>query len=95
MPIRHRFPSALRELLDQWRWRPPSRFDFLLDLESFAFFNYQYVLYGMEFRTDLTSGRGDFPNVAAAEKLFARIRTFSERATEDLPTHRGADPRDQ
>jgi glycine/D-amino acid oxidase-like deaminating enzyme len=81
-------PEALRELLDQWRWRPPSRFDFLLDLESFAFFNYQYVLYGMEFRTDLASGRGDFPNVAAAEKLFARIRTFSEQATEDLPGHR-------
>jgi len=77
-------------LLRQWRWRPPSRFDFILDLESFAFFNYQYILYGMEFRTDLSSGRSDFPNVEAAEKLFARIRTFSERAIEDLPLHRAA-----
>ena len=81
-------PEALQELLRQWRHRPPGRFDFLLDLESFAFFNYQYILYGMDFRTDLSGGRGDFPNVAAAEKLFARIRGFSERATEDLPTHR-------
>ncbi|NIJ19159.1 glycine/D-amino acid oxidase-like deaminating enzyme [Sphingomonas naasensis] len=81
-------PAALQELLAQWRWRPPSRFDFTLDLESFAFFNYQYILYGMEFGTDLAPGRGDFPNVAAAEKLFARIRGFSERATEDLPAHR-------
>jgi hypothetical protein len=81
-------PAELRELLHQWRHRPPGRFDFLLDLESFAFFNYQYILYGMDFRTDLSGGRGDFPNVEAAEKLFARIRTFSERATEDLPTHR-------
>ena len=81
-------PDRLQELLAQWRYRPPNRFDFILDLESFAFFNYQYILYGMEFRTDLSSGRGDFPNVEAAEKLFARIRTFSERATEDLPTHR-------
>lgn len=81
-------PEALQELLRQWRHRPPGRFDFLLDLESFAFFNYQYILYGMDYRTDLSDGRGDFPNVAAAEKLFARIRTFSERATEDLPTHR-------
>jgi tryptophan 7-halogenase len=81
-------PEALQELLRQWRHRPPGRFDFLLDLESFAFFNYQYILYGMDYRTDLSDGRGDFPNVEAAEKLFARIRTFSERATEDLPTHR-------
>ncbi|MEP9358050.1 tryptophan halogenase family protein [Sphingomonas sp. KR3-1] len=81
-------PAALQELLRQWRHRPPGRFDFTLDLESFAFFNYQYILYGMDFRTDLSGGRGDFPNVAAAEKLFARIRGFAERATEDLPSHR-------
>jgi glycine/D-amino acid oxidase-like deaminating enzyme len=81
-------PEALQELLRQWRHRPPGRYDFLLDVESFAFFNYQYILYGMDFRTDLSGGRGDFPNVAGAEKLFARIRGFSERATEDLPSHR-------
>lgn len=81
-------PEPLQALLDQWRWRPPSRFDFLLDLESFAFFNYQYILYGMEFPTDLSGSRGDFPDVAGAAKLFARIRNFSEQATRDLPTHR-------
>jgi flavin-dependent dehydrogenase len=81
-------PEALQELLRQWRHRPPSRFDFLLDLESFAFFNYQYILYGMEFATDLSASRGDFPDAEAAEKLFARIRSFGERATEDLPGHR-------
>src|SRR3954468_23400925 len=81
-------PERLGELLEQWRYRPPGRFDFILDLESFAFFNYQYILYGMEFRTDLSPVRGDFPNVAGADKIFARIRNFSERATQDLPVHR-------
>jgi tryptophan halogenase len=81
-------PERLRELLEQWRYRPPGRFDFILDLESFAFFNYQYILYGMEFKTDLSSVRGDFPNVREADKLFARIRNFGERATHDLPAHR-------
>jgi hypothetical protein len=81
-------PEALQELLDQWRHRPPSRFDFLLDVESFAFFNYQYILYGMGFRTDLSAGRGDFPNAAAAQILFARIRSFADQAAEDLPSHR-------
>ncbi|MES2988303.1 MAG: tryptophan halogenase family protein [Pseudomonadota bacterium] len=81
-------PERLQELLEQWRFRPPGRYDFTLDVESFAFFNYQYILYGMGFRTDLSAGREDFPNVAGAEKLFQRIRNFGERATQDLPAHR-------
>lgn len=81
-------PDDLRELLKQWRYRPPGRFDFILDVETFAFFNYQYILYGMEFQTDLSAGRSDFPNVAAARKLFERIRMLSEKAARDLPSHR-------
>ena len=81
-------PDRLHELLAQWRYRPPNRYDFIIDLESFAYFNYQYILYGMEFRTDLSAGRADFPDVRAAEKLFQKIRTFGERATADLPSHR-------
>ena len=75
-------------MLEQWRYRPPGRFDFILDVESFAFFNYQYILYGMEFRTDLSAGRSDFPKVAAAQRLFDRIRVFGEKAARDLPSHR-------
>jgi tryptophan 7-halogenase len=81
-------PDELQELLGQWRYRPPGRFDFILDVETFAFFNYQYILYGMEFPTDLSAGRSDFPNVAAARKLFDRIRVFGEKAALDLPSHR-------
>ena len=81
-------PEELQELLKQWRYRPPGRFDFILDVESFAFFNYQYILYGMEFQTDLSAGRSDFPNVVAAQRLFDRIRVFGEQAARDLPSHR-------
>jgi flavin-dependent dehydrogenase len=81
-------PEELQELLRQWRYRPPGRFDFILDVESFAFFNYQYILYGMEFQTDLSAGRSDFPNVAAAQRVFDRIRAFGEKAARDLPSHR-------
>ena len=80
-------PEPLLELLEQWRFRPPGRFDFNLDVETFAYFNYQYILYGMDFKTDLGPGL-DFPNVGAAEKTFARIRQFGERAAHDLPAHR-------
>jgi tryptophan halogenase len=81
-------PDRLADLLEQWRYRPPGRFDFILDLESFAFFNYQYILYGMGFKTDLTPGRSDFPDVRGAEKLFERIRHYGEQAAQDLPSHR-------
>ncbi|QIK78250.1 tryptophan 7-halogenase [Sphingomonas piscis] len=81
-------PDELKDLLEQWRYRPPGRFDFILDVESFAFFNYQYILYGMGFRTDLSAGRSDFPKVAAAQKLFERIQAFGDKAARDLPSHR-------
>lgn len=77
-------PERLRELLEQWRHRPPSRYDFTLDVESFAFFNYQYILYGMGFRTEL----GNEPRPDDAERIFARIRNFGMRAATDLPSHR-------
>ncbi len=81
-------PDTLQALLEQWRHRPPSRFDFLLDVESFAFFNYQYILYGMDFRTDLSGAREGFPHAEAAARQFARIRGFGEQAVADLPGHR-------
>jgi tryptophan halogenase len=81
-------PERLAELLEQWQLRPPGRFDFVLDTETFAFFNYQYILYGMGFRTDLGAGRDDFTQGAEADKLFAKIQRFADRALVDLPSHR-------
>jgi tryptophan halogenase len=81
-------PERLLDLLEQWRWRPPGRFDFELDTETFAFFNYQYVLYGMGYATDPGAGRADAAQLAQAERVFAKIRRFGDRALADLPDHR-------
>jgi len=81
-------PERLAGLLEEWRLRPPGRFDFVLDTETFAFFNYQYILYGMGFATDLGAGRSDFPQVDEANRLFAKIQRFADRAVADLPGHR-------
>ena len=80
-------PERLAEFLEQWKYRPPGRYDFLLDTETFAFFNYQYILYGMGYRTDLRAARADFTQVDEAERLFAKIRRFGDRALADLPDH--------
>jgi glycine/D-amino acid oxidase-like deaminating enzyme len=76
--------DRLKALLDQWRYRPPNRFDFTLDIESFAYFNYQYILYGMDFaaRTKIDD------NGSQPERLFHRIHGFAERAAAELPDHR-------
>lgn len=80
-------PDALAGLLAEWRHRPPSRFDFLVGVESFAPFNYQYVLYGMEYETRLGEGAaGD--EAALADRLFERIRSFGRQAVAELPEHR-------
>lgn len=81
-------PERLAELLAHWKLRPPGRFDFVLDTETFAFFNYQYILYGMGFCTDLAAGRADFTQEDEARKLFAKIQRFADRAVADLPSHR-------
>lgn len=81
-------PERLAGLLEEWRLRPPGRFDFALDTETFAFFNYQYVLYGMGFATDLGAGRDDFPRVDEAARAFAKIQRNAARAVADLPSHR-------
>ena len=42
----------------------------------------------MEFRTDLSPVRDEFPNVEEAERIFARIQSFGAQAADDLPPHR-------
>ena len=81
-------PQHLRDLLTLWKTRPPSRFDFVLDHESFAFFSYQYILYGMNFETDYEAARGSLQSSELADQLFARIINFGEQASRDLMPHR-------
>lgn len=81
-------PDRLAGLLDEWRLRPPGRFDFVLDTETFAFFNYQYILYGMGFETDLGGAGDEFPRADEAAKVFAKIQRYADRAVADLPSHR-------
>lgn len=81
-------PPHLRDLLALWKFRPPSRFDFVLDNESFAYFNYQYILYGMNFETDYEAARSSLRQGDLADQIFARIVAFGEQASKDLMGHR-------
>jgi len=50
--------------------------------------SWQYVLYGMEFRTDLEPMRSAYPDMDVARKEFAVIRQAGSLALDDLPDHR-------
>jgi len=81
-------PQTLQEKLAKWKQRPPHRLDFVGDLEMFTTASWQYVLYGMEFQTDLESMRSAYPHMEAARREFAMIRQAAARALDDLPDHR-------
>jgi tryptophan 7-halogenase len=81
-------PETLRERLAAWRHRPPHRLDFVTDLEMFMPSSWQYVLYGMEFRTNMEAMRSSYPRMEEAQREFAAIQQVSARAVSDLPKHR-------
>lgn len=81
-------PDDLRDLLEQWRHRPPSRFDFTVDLESFLPPSYQYILYGMGFDTQLAAGAARYPGAGEAREAFARVAAARGPAAANLPDHR-------
>ena len=81
-------PESLRERLAMWRCRPPHRMDFITDVEMYPPSSWQYVLYGMEYATDLGAGRAAYPRFEDAQREFATIRQVSQHALADLPPHR-------
>lgn len=81
-------PATLRDRLAEWRYRPPHRLDFVTDVEMFLPASWQFVLYGMEFKTDLRSQRAMYPKAAQAEREFQALQQVSAQALADLPPHR-------
>jgi tryptophan 7-halogenase len=83
-------PPELQDLLSAWRHRPPSHFDFVADHETFPYFSYQYVLYGMGFRTNLEAARSRYTTSASAsaQQAFKQLASIGQHAVADLPTHR-------
>lgn len=81
-------PASLRDKLNMWQGRPPSRLDFITDLEMYPPSSWQYVLYGMEFATQLPANLIRKDELAVAQEAFQNIATMREFAAKDLPDHR-------
>jgi len=81
-------PDSLKERLARWKHQPPSAYDFASKFDIFNLENYQYILYGMDFDTDMTSFSMRMAKDEQAEKIFADIQKQAEFSISKLPKHR-------
>lgn len=80
-------PDSLQELLRTWRHRPPSSIDIDQNVDIFKEASWQYVLYGMGYKTDLRPRAGVLRYYNEARAAFAEIRRQAEFACRTLPTN--------
>jgi hypothetical protein len=80
-------PERLRELLTLWQHRAPSRSDFYRIEEVFPSASYQYILYGMGFRSDFS--RSPKPQEAGmADGYFQEAANLTRKMLGALPDNR-------
>jgi tryptophan halogenase len=77
-------PERLAELLTLWRHRPPSRTDFGRIDEVFPSASYQYVLYGMGFRTEHVAVK----HPPQADEYFRQAASLTAKMLAALPGNR-------
>ncbi|MCA1779817.1 MAG: tryptophan 7-halogenase [Xanthomonadaceae bacterium] len=80
-------PDRLRDLVELWRFRPPSQGDFPHVDEIFSAASYQYVLYGMDFESTQLA-QGDRQQQDKAQRLFDSNVRSANQYLANLPAHR-------
>jgi tryptophan halogenase len=78
----------MTDLIEMWRTRPPSVYDFTSSLDCFPMSSYRFVLYGMGFRTSLNGQEANHRYAEQAAREFQRIQIMAGRAAASLPDHR-------
>lgn len=81
-------PDSLLERLEAWRYRVPSESDFFSKYEVFQLENYQYVLYGMDFKTELSHAQQHYFKQAQAQDFYQRFSKHQLSLLKSLPQHR-------
>jgi hypothetical protein len=85
---REAVPAHLGDMLALWRHRPPSRHDFGRIDEVFPSASWQYILYGMGFRSEPGGGLRRRDNDQAADNYFREAASLTHRMLAALPTNR-------
>ncbi|MCF6194954.1 MAG: tryptophan 7-halogenase [Kangiellaceae bacterium] len=81
-------PDSLKERLAHWKSHPPGKYDFDHAYEPFVLDSYLYVLYGMNFKSDIEHNRSTFADHEKAKLMFKDITTLSDMLKNELPKQR-------
>ena len=81
-------PDTLLERLDYWQFNLPTQSDFSSKYEVFQLENYQYVLYGMDFKTDLSQISQRYPHAEMAMNESKKIKQHALNLQSNLQSHR-------
>lgn len=81
-------PDSLQEMLERWRYRWPNELDIDSQIDIFTEPSWQYVLYGMGWKTDLTAKAGALRYHDDARRAFAEVRNQAAFAIRNLPSNR-------
>jgi hypothetical protein len=80
--------DSLIEMLDRWRYRPPNELDVDPNVDIFGQTSWQYVLYGMGWKTDISHRSPSLRFEAEARSAFAEVRRQADFGLRNLPTNR-------
>jgi len=81
-------PESLKERMALWQYHVPNKNDFPLVEEMFPAASWQYVLYGMGFKTKSRSTEARFVDFDKAKKSFQEVENFTQRVLSQLPNNR-------
>lgn len=81
-------PEHLTQQLKLWQYQPPHQYDFSSAVETFPAASYLYVLYGMNFKADLSQREYLLCEPQLAEKLFQLNKKATMQLSQRLPDHR-------
>lgn len=84
----HTIPERLQELLQLWQYQAPSYNDFTEIEEIFPAASYQYILYGMQFKTMASTTASRYNNHVIAEKYFRENKQLTQKYLAGLPSNR-------
>jgi len=80
-------PDSLKEMLEVWKYHPPSIHDLSQAQEIFPTASYQYVLYGMEFENETLKKRNK-QSLIQAKRAYQHNVKLTQQYLQGLPTNR-------
>lgn len=86
--LAHTIPASLQELLALWKYQSPWRYDFTQKDEIFPAASYQYVLYGMGFKTFTANPASAQLDQQTYKRIADETHFVKQRAMNSLPDTR-------